>query len=202
MANIKTERTVLVDSDGVLADFDRRVITTMQSDFPEIPVLQTRQNHIIANDYPSHKELVDSISRKAGFFATLPLIEGAVEGWKRIMELGYEPRVCTGLLAENPTIREDKRRWLEEHFVPEFGYGVVDRLVITSKKHVETGVALIDDNPEVKTFGVAAWQQIVFDKPYNQHSLLPRLHGWSDISLGQLLHDSREIHLRSHASLY
>lgn len=48
--------TVLVDMDGVLADFDAEAIARLQERHPNIPLLDTRINFYLSDDYPAHKK--------------------------------------------------------------------------------------------------------------------------------------------------
>jgi 5'-nucleotidase len=179
--------TVLVDMDGVLADFDAAILKRVAADLPHITPLPTRRNFYIADDYPEHSILIREMSRQPGFFASLPVVHGALEGWRRIIDLGYRPRVCTAPMRSNPACRTEKLAWLTKHFEPDFGPSVARQAIVTKEKHLCAGTALIDDRPEVRRSGEAIWQHIVFDRPYNQGGHRLRLHGWEDELLEELL---------------
>ena len=179
--------TVLIDMDGVLANFDSEVLNRIQKQYPHIPILSARSNFYIADDYPEHKELVREISDQPGFFESLPLVDSALEGWQRIIDLGYNPRICSSPISSNPNSEREKRLWIEHHFVPFFGSYVVEQAIITKNKHLYEGRALIDDRPEVRDSDKASWKHIVFDQLYNKHIERPRLYGWRDNKLPELL---------------
>ncbi|WP_182263414.1 5' nucleotidase, NT5C type [Rhodococcus sp. UFZ-B548] len=120
------EKTVLIDMDGVLANFDHAVLQGLSAHTE----LVDRQNFYIAKDYPNHKEQVRSIMSHPEFFFELPLIEGALEGWAALLELGYEPRICSAPLMMNPKSQEGKLAWLATHLAPTFGHSVVDMAII------------------------------------------------------------------------
>lgn len=189
--------TVLVDMDGVLADFDKEILNRLAERHPDIPIAPSRVNFYIAEDYPEHVELIRSMSDEEGFFDALPLVDGALDGWQRILSSGYTPRICSSPIRTNPHSKEEKLGWLERHFVPVFGSWVVGRAIITKNKEDYDGLALLDDRPELKNAYKATWQHIIFDKPYNQQSRQPRLYGWKDSNLLELL-KAAEIQHRRH----
>jgi 5'-nucleotidase len=185
---MKERLTVLVDMDGVLADFDTEVLARMKERYPHIPQLPTRENFYVADDYPEHSELVRGLSNEQGFFDNFPVADGALEGWQRMIDLGYDPRICSSPITTNPHSTPEKLNWLNRHFAPVFGAYVVRRAIITRDKHLHDGIALIDDRPEVAHADEASWKHIVFDMSYNQSTVTElRLHGWHDDRLPDLL---------------
>jgi 5'(3')-deoxyribonucleotidase len=178
---------VLIDMDGVLADFDKEILSRLGAGHPRIPIAASRTNFYIAEDYPEHTELVRAISNEKGFFASLPLVDNALHGWNKILEHGYAPRICSSPISTNPYSKVEKLGWLEKHFVPVFGGYVVEQAIITKDKDEYDGIALIDDRPEVRNTDRASWQHIIFDRPYNRASQQPRLYGWEDDNLLELL---------------
>jgi len=117
----------------------------------------------------------------------LQTVDNALKGWQRIIDLGYNPRICSAPIRANPYCLTEKLGWLRRNFVPVFGHYVVEQAIITKEKHLYDGVALIDDRPEVAKSSEASWQHIVFNKPYNQNSKGVRLKGWLDDKLPSLL---------------
>ncbi|HSH18068.1 MAG TPA: hypothetical protein VK978_01655 [Candidatus Saccharimonadales bacterium] len=192
--NIHEKPTVLVDMDGVIADFDDEALRRMSLRDPQFVRKEVRENFYIADDYPEHVDALKAISREKGFFAALPVADGALEGWQRIIDLGYHPQICTSPIRSNPTSDPEKLGWLEKHFAPIFGKHIVDEAIVTSDKHLFQGIALIDDRPVIEHSADAQWQHVLFDKPYNQNGAEPRLYGWDDEALGQLLEASRTLH--------
>jgi 5'-nucleotidase len=178
---------VLIDMDGVLADFDAEILRRLAERYSHIPLRATRTNFYIAEDYTEHQALVRALSDEKGFFDSLGLVENAIEGWQRIIDLGYHPRVCSSPMRTNPYSKIEKLRWLDRHFAPTFGEKVVDEAIITNSKYLQAGMALIDDRPRLKNFDRATWVHIIFDRSYNQHAPGPRLNGWLDSRLPIIL---------------
>jgi 5'-nucleotidase len=183
--------TVLIDMDGPLAGFDAEILSRLKTQYPKIPLLTTRNNSYISDDYPEHSLLVRSISDEKGFFESLPLIDNALEGWQKVIDLGYHPRICSSPLGSNPFSTAEKLEWIRKNLVPVFGQYVLDEAIITTDKYKSVGIVLIDDSPELKNYKQAVWQHIVFDEPYNQDSKQPRLYGWLDKNLPNLLNNSK-----------
>ncbi len=180
-------KTVLVDMDGVLAGFDKEVLNRIEARYPHIPLLGARQNFYVSDDYPEHAQLVRELSDEQGFFDSLPLVDDALEGWERIIDLGYKPRICSSPISTNPNSRIEKLDWLRRHFTPVFGSVVVEQAIITKDKHEVDGIALIDDRPEIRHANEASWKHVIFDQPYNQHVPGLRLNGWLDEALPEVL---------------
>lgn len=192
---LSERQTVLIDMDGVQADFDSEVMERMTQQYPFIPLLGVRRNFYISDDYPEHRKLVLEISNEPGFFTSLAVVDNALEGWQRVIDLGYQPQVCSSPITANPRSEVEKLRWLQQHFAPVFGQYVVDTAIITKNKHEHNGVALIDDRPVVSRAAEANWQHIVFDKPYNQGTAGLRQYGWLDPNLADLLETASATHI-------
>lgn len=185
MAGRGRDNVVLVDMDGVLADFDGAVLNQLP---PEIERV-ARTHFYIAEDYPAHAEHVRYITSQPNFFLDLPLVDNAFEGWQRLIDAGYQPQICTAPLSRNSHSVRNKLAWLHRHFGPRFGDLVVSDAIIDRRKYRYDGFALIDDRPEVDTNdGQARWLHVVFDRPYNQdHTAALRIRGWDDPDLEDIL---------------
>lgn len=186
---VTNKETVLVDMDGVLADFDGFIFDRLPSGIIKV----VRKDFYITGDYPEHHDLIYEIAGHETFFHDLPVMENALEGWQRLVDLGYDPRICSAPMAHNKQSVEGKREWLRRHLAPVFGKQVVERAYIDTAKYKYEGLVLIDDRPVIDTNeGQATWQHVVFDHEYNQESNAElRLHGWLDPNLEETLEEAK-----------
>jgi 5'-nucleotidase len=187
-----TKGDVLVDMDGVLAAFDASVEATISQSYPEIKLVQPRQEFYIHQDYPEeHHVAIKGIWQAQGFYRHLGVVDGAIEGWGKIVETAFKPRICSSPISQNPNCVSEKIGWLEEHFVPSFGYSLIDEALFDRDKTKYIAVALIDDKPNIPYIEKANWKHIVFDAPYNKvSSSMLRLYGWRDPELLSLLSEA------------
>ncbi len=183
------ERTTInLDMDGVLAGFDQRIdqiaVDELGLEEPEF-----RSHFYASKNYPpKHIEAVRAISNEKGFFGSLPVIHGAIDGIQRVIDAGYHPRILSSPIGSNPYSTEEKLEWLEEHIEPTIGSFIVSQAVITKDKHLFDGAALIDDRPQIKHSEEAAWEHVLFTQEYNEHiSGKLRIDDWYDPNLEEVL---------------
>lgn len=176
------EKIVYVDMDGVLANFDAYSVI----DLPEGVARNGARSFYTEDNYaPEYKKIINARQNDPAFFTDLPVIDGAIEGFGRIIDAGYHPRILSAPLSSNPMSEAGKKEWLKKHLVPVYGDWVVDEAIIDRQKHMHDGLVLIDDRSEVvRPSESSTWEHIVFDDHHNQFSRAAfRLMGWRDENL-------------------
>ena len=156
------QKTVLVDMDGVMADFDRVALSEVPQD-----LIVPRSQFYVAHDYPEDlRPSIEAVYNSPEFFENLDVIESVHEGWQAMLDNGYSPRVASAPLRSNKNSIEGKIKWLDRVMVPHFGVSVVEEAIIDKKKWKYSALAIIDDNPVINK-GMngtesADWEHILF----------------------------------------
>ncbi len=167
--------------DGVLSDFQGKILEIVSTNNPELE-----------DSFVSKFKTMDSfkdqsirqIAKEPGFFRSLDPIDGALEGWGKIISLGYHPIVCSSPLGTNPSSEEEKRDWLKKNL----GDKASKEAIIDKRKYLYDGIALIDDRTDIAKDEMTSWEQIIFTQNYNQdYNYEFRLNGWNDPSLASKL---------------
>lgn len=180
-----TKREVVyIDMDGVLFDFDGETRARLTERHPEINTSTSHEQFYFRDNYsdPHHQAAIDAIHAEPGFFAALPPIEGSLEGWDRIEQLGFTPKVLSAPLSINEQCVPDKTASLKKHL----GDQAAKTAIFDKNKATYDGLALIDDRPRLSTLG-ATWSRIIFTQPYNENEGGHRIHRLTDDELGTIL---------------
>ena len=169
------KKRILVDMDGVLADFELGVVEAYRKRFPQRPhlLLKNKTSFYLSEQYPKeHEPDLKAIYTAPNFFRNLPAIEGGVDAVKQMDFLGHEVFFCTSPLSAYENCVEEKFAWIEKHF----GIVFTKKVVIAKDKTIVSGNYLIDDRSEVT--GVISspdWEHILYDQPYNKNADKRRL---------------------------
>ncbi|CAL8284763.1 unnamed protein product [Merluccius merluccius] len=179
---------VLVDMDGVLADFEGGFLRKFRSRFPAEPYvpLEDRRGFWVSAQYGLLRgdlsEKAISIWESQNFFMDLDPLPGAVEAIKEMSKMeNTDVFLCTSPIKHYHHCPYEKYAWVERHLGPDF----LAQVILTSDKTVVTGDLLIDDKPDIH--GVEArpaWEHILFTACHNKHQDLDpaqrRLQSWGD----------------------
>lgn len=171
---------VLVDMDGVIADFVGGFWPKFGAAHPGAPL----RSEVVEDQFHIEDQMDEvwrlpsrEIAAAPGFFTDLLPIAGATQALNGMLELGWEVFICTTPLRANRTCASDKVAWLEEHI----GAGWGRRTILTHDKGLVRGDVLIDDKPAISSLVTPTWDHVVFDATYNQASTAPaRLTGWTN----------------------
>lgn len=179
---------ILLDQDGVLADFEHAFLTAWKTQYPDIPPVEYKDRtsfYILENYPPELRARAAAIYTAPGFIRNLPPVPGAIDAVKALLELGMDVRICTSPLSQFENCVTEKYLWVEKHL----GREATNRLILTKDKTLVHGDLLIDDKPEIQGAVRPHWKHIVFDAPYNQHIAdRPRLNwsNWRSVLAGEM----------------
>lgn len=166
---------LLIDMDGPLAAFDSygwELSVAAGHEFDT--TLREREHRYYTDHMPCSRHRVEAraMIESPGWFASLPVTPGAVEGVDRLLSSGlFDVWVCTKPMEANPTCRDDKGRWLRRHFPM-----LERRLIITPDKSVVVGDLLLDDAIKPEWCARASWRPVCFTEPFNGPGSL-----WADM---------------------
>lgn len=160
------QRDVLVDMDGVMADFDSAALINI----PKYLIVPRSEFYVVRDYDVSLRPAIEAAYNAPGFFEELDVMPGLLEAWQTMIDNGYKPRVASAPLSSNKTAVEGKIKWLDRVMVPHFGPAVVHDAIFDKDKWKYPGRALIDDRPHVPR-GLngredAEWQHILFGWPH------------------------------------
>jgi len=159
---------ILVDQDGVLADFD----AGWERDFtarwgllaPVVGQLASRRSFKVDDQYPpSWRDAVREISTRPGFFESLPPVPGAIAGLHALAAAGHDVYIATAPLSTHRHCVAEKYAWVEKHL----GHQWTKRVIMTKDKTLVRGDVLIDDKPHVTGSMVPAWVHVRYTRSYN-----------------------------------
>ena len=165
---------VLVDVDGVLANFNQLVIDAVHAfsgkRHTEEDVI--RYDILSCMDVPQHlKEAVWRHVQSPGSCQSISPYPGAKEGLDSLREVA-DVHVVTTPLVGSHSWQSERTEWLRTHFNIHH-----EDVTFTHKKDLVRGDFIVDDKPEhVDRPGGMLW-----DQPYNRHALCFRFTRWESV---------------------
>jgi len=174
---------ILIDMDGVIADFDREFLQRWRTRHPDkfyVP-LEERTAFYVKAQYPEElKSLVAEIIWEPGFFRDILPVAGAKEALLEMEAMGHEVFICTSPLSVYKNCVLEKFEWVDQVLGPEW----VKRIVLTKDKTLVKADILIDDKPEITGVeSTPSWEHILYDRPYNRGVNKRRItwENWKDV---------------------
>ncbi|XP_028812726.1 5'(3')-deoxyribonucleotidase, mitochondrial [Denticeps clupeoides] len=179
---------VLVDMDGVIADFEGGFLRKYRARYPREPyvALRERRGFWVSSQYGQLRsdlcEKAISIWQSKNFFLELDPLPGGIEAVKEMDKMeNTDVFICTSPIKHYDHCPYEKYAWIEKHL----GFDFLERTILTRDKTVVCGDILFDDKPDI--IGVEpkpTWEHVLFTACHNKH--LPpcptrrRLLSWAD----------------------
>lgn len=168
---------VLVDMDGVLANWDKHYSKMLAHHYPDAVEIPYEERPFLS----PHKVMSEQeafIQSLPGYYRDLEPIEGGLAALEELEANGHDVRLCSTPAVQNPTCASDKLDWVDEHL----GSKWVKRTILTHDKTLILGDVLVDDKPFITGINeFPTWIHVLFDQPYNQLSEAEfRMEGWEE----------------------
>ena len=174
---------LLIDLDGVCADFYARVIEWYNRDFDDnITKEDVTRWSLDSVSFPkADKASLYEYFAVPNFWRELEPLPDCKETLKSLHDEGVDLYVVTAIPLEAPTAMYEKQHWVEEH-LPFIGYENVGGI---KRKTVVNGDLLLDDGPH--NLEVFSGITCAMDAPYNRRCTTDyRVNSWKDF--GKLIH--------------
>jgi 5'(3')-deoxyribonucleotidase len=166
-------RTILLDCDGVLADFLSTVLR--EANVFTSPLAITDWNLKKCLTVDEYDRVVDLLTH-SNIAATMDVMKGAREAVDEFRRRGFGVVVLTSPWISNQTWEHQRRSWLKKHFEVKSS-----EVISTSAKHLVDGAVLVDDKVE----HVEQWTEhrgrpaVLFKHTFNNNTKGPFITGWS-----------------------
>ena len=159
---------ILIDMDGVIADFDGEFLKRWQERHPDkiyVPLTE-RTTFYVKQQYPDElKSLVSEIVLEPGFFRDMMPIDGGKEALFEMDRMGFEVFICTSPMSTYKNCVLEKFEWVDRVLGPQW----VKRIILTKDKTLVKADYLIDDKPEITGVeDTPSWEHTLYDRPYNR----------------------------------
>ncbi len=170
---------LLIDMDGVLADFEQGFLNRWRELYPERPFvsLAERNSFYLTEQYSTeYRQDIWTIINAPGFFRDLPVMTGCIAALNEMESLGIDPLICTTPLRQYQHCVLEKYEWVDEHLGPDW----TKRIILTTDKTVVDGTFLIDDKVNIKGRRSPYWEHLIYDWPQNRYETDKRRLTWAN----------------------
>lgn len=160
--------------DGVIADTETHFLNLYEQEYgvriSREAIMGREENDM----FPENKEAARRYAFTAGFFRTLPVMEGAVEALKTLME-SYEVYIVSAAM-EFPLSLAEKHAWLAEHF-PFIDWR---HIIFCGDKSIIGTDYMIDDH--IKNLDYFKGTTVMFHAFHNvNHTHHQRVNNWQEV---------------------
>ena len=183
MADSPSQFILGVDLDGVVGDHTRRfrdILADIRGIDPETLPLERSWDFgewgLGPGEYSAYHRIA---VMEYDMFATMPVMDGAVDALWRLSDAGVWIRIITHRLYVHwghSKAVSDTSRWLDESRVP-----YRDICFLGAKPQVEADAYIDDASHNVQQLRDAGNTVIVFDQPYNRELPGPRANDWAEV---------------------
>ncbi len=174
----------LVDLDGVLCDFDKRLAEVWKEKWPDDPAEMLLNRDVF--EIPEMVGFCDDAEEKLkqiylaeGFYASLePILRdlGAV-ALDEMKQNGHDVYILTSAGSKAMKAPTEKFVWVRDNLGSEW----VEKIIISKFKHIVDGDILIDDKPSPNGENQGAkWEHVIYDQPFNRHVTDKRRMTWKN----------------------
>lgn len=165
-------KTIAIDMDGVLADVEAQYLNWYEKETGTRPDRESMFGLMECDALPNNA--IGKFLVTPDFFRTLPVMDGAVEAVKDLMQ-DYEVYIVSAAM-EFPLSLYEKKLWLEEHF-PFIDWR---NIIFCGDKSVINTDFLIDDH--LKNLDNCPGKPLMFTAFHNVHkNNHQRVNHWSEI---------------------
>ena len=172
--NATMKKSIAIDMDGVLADIEDHILSWYKEETGIVMTREDMKGKPEEELFPD-RAILRKICNKPGFFRTLPVMEGAIEVVKSLME-NYNIYVVSAAM-EFPLSLFEKREWLAEHF-PFISW---KNIIFCGDKSIIDTDYMIDDHCKNLDFckGKALMFTAFHNVNLNHHK---RINHWSEVT--------------------
>ncbi len=165
--------SIAIDMDGVIADVESHYINWYKNDYG-VAIDRKSMEGLMEHEAMPEAGAIAKFLATPGFFRTIPVMEGAVEAVKDLMN-DYEVYIVSAAM-EFPLSLYEKHQWLAEHF-PFISWR---NIIFCGDKSVIDTDFLIDDH--CKNLDFCKGKALMFTAFHNvNHNHHQRVNNWKEI---------------------
>lgn len=158
--------TVLLDVDGVLADFSGELLRWVGPQYTRAQLTEWDLTKALGIENRQH--LFDEYASEPGFCESLPVLEGAQDFVEELRKVA-DVVIVTSPYSAARLWTFERLRWLERHF----GISKYD-VIFAKRKYLVKGDVMIDDGPHnIDEFVNRGGRGLLIDQPWNHAHLIP-----------------------------